>query len=135
MGIFNFFEKEQREPEWISLMPEEYTTLFLSEIKGNPQANTLDEIKQGIGKYGFDKTNPIPVYGIPENEKYLSRLRTMRGEKLRWRRIRSLEVSNINKAIDEYEIFNLLGDTITLLYISPYHLKTSNKAPDGFKLI
>ena len=135
MGLFDIFKKEDKEPEWVSNMPKEIISMFLKEIKSNPQACNQDEIPQGIGQFGFDKTNPIPVYGLPMNEQYLTSLRTMNGERIRWRRIRSLEISHINKPIDEYEIFNLKGDTMTLLYISPYHLKTSKKAPEGFKLI
>lgn len=136
MGLFDFFKKEEEiQPEWLSMIPKEMANVFLSEIKNNPQACKNDEIPQGTGNFGLDKTNPIPVYGIPENEKYLSKLRLSNGDRIRWRRIKSLEISSISKPIDEYEIFNMNGDTITLLYISPYHLKTSNKAPAGFKIV
>lgn len=136
MGLFDFFKKEEeKQPKWVSIMPKEMAVLHLREIRNNPQACKFDEIPQGTGNFGFDKTNPVPVYGVPENEKYLSKLRLSNGERIRWRRIKSLEIASINKPIDEYEIFNMNGDTITLLYISPYHLKTSNKAPAGFKIV
>jgi hypothetical protein len=136
MGLFDFFKKEEeKQPEWLSMIPKEMANMFLSEIRNNPQACKLDEIPQGIGNFGLDKTNPVPVYGVPENEIYLSKLRLSNGDRIRWRRIKSLEIASINKPIDEYEIFNMNGDTITLLYISPYHLKTSSKAPAGFKIV
>jgi Zn-dependent oligopeptidase len=62
-------------------------------------------------------------------------LRTFSGERVRWRRLGSLRVASIHKPIDEYEIFNTKGETIGIIYISPYHLKTSRKAPAGFKIV
>ncbi len=135
MGLFDFKKKEEKEPDWLSMMPKEMANMLLAEIRNNPQACKLDEIPQGTGKFGWDKTNPIPVYGVPENEKYLSKLRLSNGDRIRWRRIKSLAISSINNPIDEYEIFNMKGDTIGILYISPYHLKTSSKAPEGFKIV
>jgi hypothetical protein len=104
-------------------------------IKNNPQACKMDEIPQGFGDFGLERTNPIPTYGVPENEIYLSNLRLTNGERIRWRRVGSFEIETINSPIDEYEIFSLNGDTISFLYISPYHLSTSRKAPRGFKIV
>ena len=109
--------------------------MFLSEIENNPQACRLDEIPQGTGTFGLDKTNPVPVYGVPENEKYLSKLRLSNGDRIRWRRIKSLEIASINKPIDEYEIFNMNGDTITLYIFLHTILKHQGIAPAGFKIV
>ena len=98
------------------------------------QACTSNEIPQGIGRFGLDKTNPIPIFGIPENENYLSKIRTKNGERVRWRRIGSSEISNILKPIDAYELFDAKGNTIAVFYLSPYHYKTSDKAPENFKI-
>ena len=135
MGLFNLFKKQIKEPEWISRLPKEYVELILSEIKSNPQACNLDELPQGIGKFGLVSTNPIPVYGIPSNEIYLKKLLFKNGERFRWRRVGSMNENIIEKPIDEYELFDLQGDRICFLYISPYHWKTSMKAPEGFKII
>jgi hypothetical protein len=135
MGIFNFFKKEEKENDWISKIPKNIAEIILQDIKTNPQACSVDEIPQGYGKFGLEKTNPIPVYGVPSNETYLTSLRTKNGERLRWRRVGSIEISNIVKPIDEYEIFNAEGNTIAFIYLSPYHWKTSKKAPEGFKII
>ena len=135
MGFFDFFKKQNADPKWITMFPKEMSDMLLEQIRSNPQACKLDEIPHGIGRFGFDKTNPIPVFGIPENEEYLSRLKRSSGEGIRWRRITSLEIDTINCSIDEYEIFNLQGDTLAVIYISPYHLKTSEKAPAGFKIV
>lgn len=122
------------EPEWFDYIPEGFKSQLINEIESNPQCCELDEIPQGIGEFGLEKTNPIPTYGIPENETYLRNLRTSNRELLRYRRTGSFEIENISKRIDEYEIFNAIGDTIAFLYFSPYHKKTSKKSPQGFYL-
>ena len=121
-------------PEWFDYIPEEFKSQLINEIENNPQCCELDEIPQGIGEFGLEKTNPIPTYGIPENETYLRSLRTSNRELLRYRRTGSFEIENISKRIDEYEIFNAVGDTIAFIYFSPYHKKTSEKSPQGFYL-
>lgn len=135
MGFFDFFKPKKVEPpqeDWTTMFPKEIVDGLLDEIKSNPQACRTDEISQGIGEFGLEKTNPIPVYGIPSNESYLQSLRTSNGEVLRYRRTGSIEVDNINKRVDEYEIFNFQGETIAFIYISPYHWTTSKKSPIGF---
>jgi hypothetical protein len=135
MGLFSIFKKEPKQPDWISLIPKEMVEMMLSEIKRNPQACSQDEIPQGVGKFGLVDTNPIPVYGVPSNEIYLSRLKRSNGDNIRWRRIGSHEVNNITKPIDKYEIFDLKGNTIGYIFLNPYHWKISEKAPEGFKLV
>jgi hypothetical protein len=77
----------------------------------------------------------VPVFGVPSNEQYLSKLRFKNGERIRWRRNGSLTIDSIWGPIDEYDIFNMKGDTVCQFYISPYHLRTSQKAPEGFVLV
>mgnify|MGYP005870141117 CR=1 FL=1 len=108
--------------------------MLLREIKTNPQACCLDEIPEGKGRFGLDQSNPVPVFGIPSNEVYLKRLSIRGGGSIQWRRVHSIQDSIIEKSIDEYEIFDGNGDAITFIYISPYHLKISNKAPEGFEI-
>lgn len=135
MSIFNFLKKkETKTDDWVSRGSKEMIDQLLNAIKSNPQACNLDKIPQGFGEFGLDQTNPIPVYGIPSNKTYLNSLRSPNGEVLRYRRNGSIKVSNIVKPVDEYEIFNSAGDIIAKLYISPYHWKTSTKAPSGFKI-
>lgn len=133
MGLFDFFKKNNKQPDWVSKLPKEMVDLLLREIKSNPQACSLDEIPQGFGEFGLEVTNPIPVYGVPSNEIYLSRLVLRDNSVIRWRRVGSMEVPNIIKPIDKYEIFSQNGDTFGFIYISPYHWKISNKYPNEFK--
>lgn len=135
MKLFNFFKSKNTElpkEDWTTLFPKEMVEGLLNEIRSNPQACNTNEIAQGIGEFGLEKTNPIPTYGIPSNEEYLQSLRTLNGEVLRFRRTGSIEVENINKRIDEYEIFNFQGETVAFIYLSPYHWRTSKKSPKGF---
>ena len=135
MGLLDFFKKKpfiQEERDWVSSLPRELVEGFLKKIKENPQACNTDEIPNLKGEFGLEKTNPIPTYGIPNNETYLYSLRTSNGDVLRYRRNGSIEVDSINEPVDEYEIYNYEGDVIAYLYLSPYHWKTSTKAPIGF---
>lgn len=133
MGFFDRFKKKSSQPEWLSQMPEQMAGLILNEIKSNPQACTHDEIPQGFGKFGLESTNPVPVYGVPSNELYLSRLALKNGDKISWKRVGSLSSSNISMSIDKYDIQNARGETICDIFLSPYHFKTSEKCPEGFK--
>lgn len=135
MGFFDFLKikkSNQLKEDWTKTFPKEIVEKFLSEIKDNTQACEIDEIPGGIGEFGLEKTNPIPTYGIPSSQEYLYSLRTINGEVLRYRRTGSINVDNINKPVDEYEIFNFQGETIAFIYISPYHWGTSSKPPIGF---
>ena len=133
MGLFDFFKKDKKQPDWASKLPPEMVELVKLQVKSNPQACSLDEIPQGFGEFGLEPTNPIPVYGVPGNEFYLSSLVLKDGSSFRWRRIGSIQVDNIHSPIDKYEIFNLKGISLGYLYISPYHWKTSEKCPRDFK--
>lgn len=124
-----------RKPYWISTYPKETADLIPMMINANPQACKDDVIPQDYGEFSLTSTNPIPVYGIPENEDYLSKLRLQNGEKIFWERVGSVSADNINEPIDKYLIKNHNGKKITYLYISPYHLNTSMKAPKGFKIL
>jgi hypothetical protein len=133
--MFNFFKKKPKEIDWVSRMPPELAELLVEEIKSNPQACRTDEIPNAKGPFGLSPSNPVPVYGIASNEAYLGRLRTVNGELLRWRRVGSLEHESIEKAIDDYEIFDNTGATIAHIFLSPYHWRTSLKPVVGFKMV
>ena len=104
-------------------------------IKNNPQACLTDEIPEGIGEFGLEVTNPIPIHGINSNKEYLSRLRTQNGEKVRFQRLGSTKAKNIQMPIDKYSIRDSNKEEIAILFLSPYHWKTSMKSPKGFQLI
>ena len=91
-----------------------------------------DKIPDGYGEFGLEVTNPIPIHGVPENELYLRKLRCENGNVIKWKRLGSTGAPNIAQIIDNYEIYDTLGNKICNLYLCPYHRKTSNKVPKGF---
>lgn len=119
---------------WLSTIPQYLADFHLKQILTNSQATDIGIIAQGKGMFGLRKSNPIPICGIPNNTKYLNRLRTIAGKRISYQRLKSCTTSNIEKRIDEYQIFNTNGKKIVKLYLCPYHLKTSAKAPEGFLL-
>jgi hypothetical protein len=135
MRLLNFFRKVIKKSvssDWTNEFPKDIVEPLLAEIKDNNQATSENSIKEGFGEFGLEKTNPIPVFGIPSNDKYLKLLRSNNDEILSYRRTGSILVENISKRVDEYEVFNVKGDTIAFIYISPYHWQTSQQAPVGF---
>jgi hypothetical protein len=95
-----------------------------------------DEIPGGFGNFGYSITNPIPTKGINGSNVYLRKLKFLATDKeIKWERIGSYSSDNIENKIDKYKLFDLSGNYINTIYISPYHRKNSNKAPDGFELI
>jgi hypothetical protein len=127
--------KNMEVADWLSDYPSEIADEMVNEILDNPQATVQDEISQGIGRFGLDPTNPIPIFGVPNNRTYLNKLRLDNGEKIMWRRMRSLTFKNIEFPVDEYAVHSFIGYKVTTLYLSSYHLRTSNKAPEGFILL
>lgn len=102
-------------------------------INNNTQATELDEIPEGIGRYGLEKTNPIPVRGVMGNTAYLAKIRTKEGVKVKYNRTGSTSAKNINMPIDVYEI-SADGKFLDTFYLSPYHKKNSEKAPEGYDI-
>jgi ADP-ribosylglycohydrolase len=96
------------------------------------QACSADEIPNATGEFGLCSSNPVPVYGVGSNNIYLNRLKTLDGKEIVWKRIGSTGDKSIKNPIDKYAISNALGELITHIFISPYHLRTSLKAPKGF---
>jgi hypothetical protein len=93
-----------------------------------------DVIPCGQGEFGLEVTNPVPVCGISGSFSYLSRLRTENGDAIEFERIGSTLTPGIEHPIDIYKIM-LNNAEIAVIYISPYHKKTSEKASRGFKLV
>lgn len=100
----------------------------------NEDGTDQDIIPEGMGEFGYDVTNPIPVNTVFGNTAYLGRLRTLNGIKVRYERRGSTGAANIKNLIDIYDIYEE-EKKIATLYISPYNKKNSTVAPKGFKLV
>lgn len=86
------------------------------------------------GPFG-GKSNPILIAGIPEEEKYLSKLRTLEGKRISWNRNGSVSSNNFPHPIDLYTVFNTDKKEIAKIYLYPYSSQTSTLAPEGFNII
>lgn len=91
-----------------------------------------NEIPNGYGEFGLIETNPVPARGIPASKTYLSQLRTLKGDEIRWERLGSTSVPNIDTIIDIYRITTKDGIDMGCIYINPYQHQTSTKTPKGF---
>ncbi len=133
MGLFDIFKKK-KEPtlhDYLKVQEE----LFDGMAKANEGGCTTDEMQEGIGEFGLEPTNPIPVNTIQGSILYLGGLRAMDGTRVNNKRLRFLKVENIQKPIDEYLITHENGDELAVIYISPYQAKNSKKAPRGLQQV
>lgn len=99
-----------------------------------------DVLPGAIGAFGRTVTNPIPVNGPLGEVVYLSRLRTNAGGQelssssspLMFHRVRAED--GPTGAVDVYEVLSVDGQTREELYLSMYHPRKSNRAPEGYVL-
>ena len=115
--------------EWF-LIDDHLKALGFVDIQGE-----YDEIPGAIGEFGLDASNPVPVNGIPANEKYLQSLQSADGLSISWKRRGSLQVPGFQDPVDLYDVVDSNGRVLPPIYISPYHPKTSKKAPKGYRNI
>ena len=140
MGIFDFFKKKKPksfmdEIEDISPAAAMMMKMQQEMWRDNPYGCSTDEMPNGIGEFGLEATNPIPVNTIHGSKIYLDGLRAPDGTKVISQRQGSLSVDNIEKLIDMYYITHENGDDIATIYISSYQAKNSKKAPKGLKQV
>jgi hypothetical protein len=167
MGLFNFFKSpEQRRIDLFKQLKRKHDKM---ECKSQMQEifimsphddSGCDYNPKGFGRFGLDKTNPVPINGIDNIEAYMDKLRyehflsqsgqvvyikpifqrTSVDDKLKLGELKSnneiklssLEVENILGLIDIYNIYSIENILIAKLYINVYSLKTSNNIPEGF---
>jgi len=98
----------------------------------NKNGTTEDVHPKGIGRFGYDVTNPIPTNNVFGSQAYLNRLRDKNGNHIAYERLGSTSAENIENPIDRYKITDSNGSDLGIIYISPYQQTISRKAPDGF---
>ena len=98
----------------------------LAEIAKNYEC---DSIPGSEGNFGYSPSNPIPVNGAIGELAYLSKLRTLNGERLFFHRVGSVE-----NAIDKFEAVTFSGSQWFVLYLKMYFPRRSRQAPEGFTL-
>lgn len=128
--VKNKFLRQQLGTEDPSELAESASAMF-----GGDVGCDSDEIPGGYGDFGYSASNPIPTNGIMGSNTYLSRLKPIDGNKEAiWERTGPCTSENIENVIDVYKLSNISGDCIATIYVSPYHRRNSEKAPNGFKL-
>jgi len=169
MGIFDFFKSktpeerasEQRLKIRNKIKINEKTSVMQSMILSSPHDDSMqDENPNGIGEFGLEKTNPIPVNGIDNIDAYMDKIRyeytskktgtntfnkishvrtsdsdeTQIGSEMPKSALEedSTNSDNIKGTIDVYNLYSIGGEKLAKIYINGYSLKTSNKMPKGF---
>ena len=139
MGIFDFFksEEEKEQDEAVRLLNKlterkkarnEAADELISESYDDLVIN--GEIANGIGRFGLDATNPIPIKGFSGLDHYFERLCLQK--RIRWDRLGSTSADNVNGMIDIYTLTAANGESMGKLYITMYSSETSTKIPEGF---
>lgn len=170
MGFFDFLKskspEEKKEERFnkirlLSTIQEKRSIMQEMIISSEHDDSLLDENPNGIGDFGLDKTNPIPVNGIDNIPAYMDKLRyeytSMSGSgsktynPITFQRTvdsdetpiesskpinepiaASTSAPNIKGHIDVYNLYSFGGNKLAKIYINCYSLKTSNKVPSGF---
>lgn len=133
--LSKLFKKSKNNPKQ-SLAKDIPETGRISELQDQFQilctdGTDLDSIPGAYGKFGYEKTNPIPVNTIIGSLRYLKSLKTEDGKSIEYKRRGSTRTENIDSPIDIYDI-SANNEHIATLYISPYNKKNSEIAPEGF---
>ena len=168
MGIFDFLKSKTPEEKALEqklkirneIKIKEKKSLMQSFILSSPHDDSKrDENPNGIGEFGLEKTNPIPVNGIDNVDAYMDKIRyeyTSKNGTKTYNQIShvrtsdsdntkigsempksalttsSINCDNIKGTIDVYNLYSVGGKKLAKIYINSYSLKTSNKIPKGF---
>jgi hypothetical protein len=96
-----------------------------------PQSDT---IPNASGRFGYEKSNPIPVC-LQEGElDYLARLRCECGEPFAFHRMGSFGQGPDGHAVDGYELICGNRQHRITLYLDMYHAGPSSLVPDGLEV-
>lgn len=113
--------------------------LITSGVKAAKEAYEANSQNQPNNETDFDfgLVPEKPIYTLARKSVdgeigYLSKLRTPKGEKIKWNRRGSTSVEGINGVIDIYDIYLMSGQKYTTIYINMYGAKASKKMPTGF---
>ena len=169
MGIFDFLkpksaeEKRHEEFERVRaeiIIREQVSQMNVFILMSEHDDSGLDENPNGIGRFGLDKTNPIPINGLDNLDAYMDKIRYkfvsqkngnttfnpviyIRSSENDQQRIgdakpegefiaSSLTVDNVKGTIDVYNLYTIGNILLGKIFINSYSLKTSNKVPEGF---
>jgi hypothetical protein len=167
MGFFDLFKSaEVRKAERFEKIRKkiaisEQKSMMHEMILMSPHDSSLMDINpNGIGKFGLEKTNPIPVYGVDNIPAYLDKIRykyvSEKSGNIVYNPVEYIRTTesddskngspkptgsliaagasseNIKGVIDVYNLYSVGNQKLGKIYINSYSLKTSNKIPEGF---
>lgn len=130
MGLFDIFKKKTPKNDLDELL-----AAFAEFAKAEGGGLDIDEFPNATGAFGLDPNNPIPTISGGTSRSYLSRLRTMDGNPINFRRTGSYRSTTVNHPVDGYKITDIKNNEIGTLFTCMYAARDSNKAPDGFRLV
>jgi len=122
MGLFDIFKKKKSNP-------------LLEGFYGFGTGACLDEIPDGHGEFGLEPTNPVPIDGLIAIKVYIASLLTPDGQRIKFERVRSIDLPQFGGPTDEYNLFDQTGKLLTKLYVNAYARGTSERAPKGFSFL
>lgn len=93
------------------------------------QGVSVDSLDGASGEFGRVASNPIPVNGPIGEISYISRLRTISGQRVLGHRI-----ATYNK-LDIYETLSFDGSFWDMLIFDMYHPRKSKLSPSGYRLL
>ncbi|MGN0948099.1 hypothetical protein [Megasphaera sp.] len=139
MGFFDAFFKEQQKTKSEEIYDNALQIFNSAELQNKslpPQlaekvmsGEDCDIISGGLGRFGHDVTNPIPVNGPSGEFVYLSRLRLRRTGSMVF-----FHKAGSSDGIDVFELTNASGKFVDRLYLDMYHPRCSRRYPDGYTL-
>ena len=140
MGIFDFFKSdEEKEQDEVTKILKKMTERKKARYEAADElisATSSDDlvsngqISTGVGRFGLDVTNPIPIKGFSGLDHYFEKLCLQK--KISWNRLGSTSAENINGMIDIYNLTSADGKSLGRLYVCMYCNETSSRIPEGF---
>lgn len=169
MGFFDFLKpksaedkkREQFERARAETIIHEQVSQMNDFIKMSDHDDSGQDINpNGFGRFGLDKTNPIPVNGLDNIPAYMDKIRyqyvSQKNGNTTYNPVSyertsendgfqvgddkpagelmaaGVDVDNIKGTVDVYNLYSIGNKLLGKVYINGYSLKTSNNIPEGF---
>lgn len=95
------------------------------------KGSKIDKVDNAHGRFGYSKTNPIPVDGQKGQIDYLASLRCKCNEHFAFHRVGSFGSGPDGHVVDGYEILCRKRKHNFVLYMDMYHSSQSELLPEG----
>lgn len=105
-------------------------------VKAMEANSVVQPDNEADAEFGLVPTKPIytvALNSVEGEEKYLKRLYTSKGEKIKYTRRGSMHVEGIVGIVDIYDTYLPNGENYKTIYVNMYGARESAEAPAGFK--